>query len=190
MSRYQHARQRTEHRLIQAAITCLFRDGYENLSITAIAQEADVGRGTFYAYFADADAVLLAICKHYFFNLQAEIHTMMEAYDSPEKEQRAWLAAFQGMTQLKAIVQMLNHASASQLVEQFQDVMIQGFKQSLETNAFLYPQWMNLPTDVMATFTAGAVMAVVRKWLNGDLPYPAEDMAGMVYQLLYHQPSG
>lgn len=64
--------------------------------------------------------------------------------------------------------------------------MIEGFRRSLETNLFLYPQWMNLPTDVMATVTAGAMMAVICKWLNGDLAYPAEEVAQMVYQLLYH----
>lgn len=188
MSHYQHARQRTEQRLIQAAVTCLFRDGYEHLTITAIAQEADVGRGTFYAYFADADAVLLAICRHYFFNLQTDVYQTMADYESPEKEKRAWMAAFAGLSELREIIQVLNHAKASSLVERFQDVMIEGFRRSLETNLFLYPQWMNLPTDVMATFTAGAMMAVVRKWLNGDLAYPAEEMAQMVYQLLYHQP--
>lgn len=186
MSIYHQARARTETRLINAAITCLLRDGYARLTVTAIAAEADVGRGTFYAYFTDVDDVLLAISRRYFFQLQQEIHTMMLHYASPEKEQRAWQAAFDQAVQLQPLMLALTHPQAVTLAQRFQVVMIDGFRESLATDSFLYPRWMNLPLDIMATFTAGAVMAVMRQWIAGELPYSAAEMGAMVYQLLYH----
>lgn len=188
MSIYQRPRQRTETRLIEATIICLLRDGFDRLTVTAIAAEADVGRGTFYSYFEDVEDVLLAISRRHFFALQAEIHAMMTQYESPEKEIRAWQAVFEHIARFRPIFQALNHPKAIWLNERFQDVMIEGFKQSLASDTFLYPRWMNLPQDVMAIFNAGAVLTLLRKWMAGHLPYNAEQMGRMVYQLLYHRP--
>jgi hypothetical protein len=40
----------------------------------------------------------------------------------------------------------------------------------------------------MATFTAGAVMSVMRRWFAGELDYSAQELGEMVYRLLYHEP--
>lgn len=186
MSIYEQARSRTRQRIVQAVLTCLLRDGYAHLTVTAIAAEADIGRGTFYAYFPNTDAALLAISGQYFLDLQADVHEMMRRYPSPEKEIRAWRAAFEMAEHLRPLFQTLNHPTASDLAQQFQQVMIEGFRDSLASDAFLYPQWMNLPLDVMATFTAGAVLSTMRRWLAGELAYSAEEMAQMVYKMLYH----
>ena len=186
MSTYEHARRRTENWLLEAALTCLLRDGYERLTVTSIAAEANVGRGTFYAYFADVDAVLLTLSMRGFWHLQTDIHSLMAQHESPEKEIRAWQAAFERAAELKDVLLVLNHPKAVHLAQRFQDVMIEGFKQSLATNTFLYPRWMDLPVEVMATFSAGAVLAVLRKWLAGELAYSPEEMAHMVYRMLYH----
>lgn len=188
MSQYERARKRTENRLIDAAVTCLLRQGYDHLTVKAIADEADVGRGTFYAYFENVDAALLAISRRYFETMQADIHAMMTQYESPEKEIRAWQAAFESATQLQPLIAIMSNPNASHLTESFQDTMIAGFQQSLATDAFMYPSWMNLPLDVMATFSAGAVFAVMRRWLAGELDYSAETMGRMVFKLLYHRP--
>ncbi|MBZ0277159.1 MAG: TetR/AcrR family transcriptional regulator [Anaerolineae bacterium] len=189
MSTYQRPRQRTQTRLIEATITCLLRDGFDRLTVTAIAAEADVGRGTFYSYFEDVEDVLLTISRRHFLALQADVHAMMVQYESPEKEMWAWQMIFERTAQFKLIFEVLNHPRAIWLSERFQDVMIEGFKQSLETDSFLYPRWMDVPLEVIAIFKAGAVLTLIRKWMAGGLPYSAEEMGRMVYQMLYHRPS-
>lgn len=183
---YEKARERTRSYIVDATLVCLLRTGYDKLTVTAIADEADIGRGTFYHYFNDVDDALLAICTDYFLSMQDDIHIMMRDYASPEREIRAWETAFEQAEQLKPLMGALNSSSATQLAEGFRDVMIQGFEASLRTNSFLYPQWMNLPYDVMATFTAGAIISVMQKWFAGDLDYSARELAQMVHKMLYH----
>ena len=190
MSTYARARQRTENRLLDATLTCLLRDGYQRLTVTAIAEAADVGRGTFYQYFHNADDALLTVAGRYFTHMQAEAHAMMAQYESPEKEIRAWQMAYEHAHALKPLFVMLADPDASGLARRFQQVMIAGFEQSLSMDAFQYPTWMALPLDVMATFSAGAVFALMQRWLAGELDYSASEMAAMTYKLLYHQPPG
>lgn len=186
MSTYVQARNRTRQRILQAVLVCLLRDGYARLSVTTIAAEADVGRGTFYAYFSNTDAAILAISQQYFQELHTAVHEMMRHYESPEKEIRAWGMTFEMAEQLKPLFSVLNDPAASDLAHQFQQVMIEGFRDSLASGTFLYPQWMNLPLDVMATFTAGAILTTMQRWLTGELKYSAKEMARMVYRMLYH----
>lgn len=187
MSVYEKARQRTEQRILQAALTCVLQAGYSRLTVTAIANTADIGRGTFYQYFANVDAVLLAVIKQYFDDLQAATHAMMAHYESPEKEIRAWEMAYEHAEQLRTLVTILDDPQASDLAAQVQGVILEGFRESLALNAFAYPQMMQLPLDVMATFSAGAVFALMRRWLAGELVYTAAEMAQMTYKLLYHR---
>ncbi|MEL6407190.1 MAG: TetR/AcrR family transcriptional regulator [Chloroflexota bacterium] len=183
---YEHARERTRRYIIEATIGCLVRDGYNKLSVTKIANEADIGRGTFYRYFANPDEALLAICTQYFLSMQDEMHLFMQDYNSPEREILAWEKGFEQAEQLRPLIDALNHPNATHLATRFRDVMIQGFEASLRTNSFLYPQKMSLPYDVMATFTAGAVITVMQKWFAGDLDYSAHELAHMVHKMLYH----
>jgi AcrR family transcriptional regulator len=186
MTTYERPRRRTEQAIVDATLTCLLRDGYGRLNVTAIAAEADYGRGTFYRYFDSVDDVLLLIFQRQFARMQADIHAMMAALESPEKEIRAWQMVFERLTEIRPLLEVLSHPEAIHLTERFQEMMIAGFVTSLATRAFRYPQWMDLPQDIMATFTAGAVFSVIRKWIGGELPYSAVEMGQMVYKLLYH----
>lgn len=56
-------RRRTRNRaaLVAAARRLFARDGFESTTIAAIAEEADLGFGTFYRYFSDKEAALEAV---------------------------------------------------------------------------------------------------------------------------------
>jgi len=186
LSMYTRRRELTRQHLLKTTIHLLVQDGYDRLTVTALAHHADVGRGTFYRYFADVDAAVLAIAGVYHAELDAYVKQIMAQYESPEKEQRAWVAAFACAEQLAPLFAAVNSVRGRHLYERFQATLIQGFTESLAGGDFLYPQWMDLPLDVMATFTAGAVFAVMQRWFAGDLAYDAATMGQMVYKMLYH----
>ena len=56
---YEHARNRTRNRIVNATVDLIREIGYDKLNISRIADRADIGRGTFYRYFESVDAVLL-----------------------------------------------------------------------------------------------------------------------------------
>lgn len=187
MSIYVHCQERTQRYLMEAAFALLLEVGYEGLSISKIAERADVGRGTFYRYFEDVDAVFMAINAHYHLAMRHAVNDLMTQYESPEKERRAWQAIMGYLEELKPLLKALTSPKAFVLRERFELALLAGFEESLKQGNFLYPHWMQLPVDVMATFTAGAVSSVLKRWFAGELPYSAAELAEMLYKLLYHQ---
>ncbi len=53
--------ERTRTAIMEAALRLFSRDGYEHVSVTAIAQDAGVSRATVYRHFDDKRAVLLSL---------------------------------------------------------------------------------------------------------------------------------
>ncbi len=56
----------TRAKLIQAAITCLHRDGYAGATVGAVAQEAGVSRGALTHQFASKTDLMLAVVREVF----------------------------------------------------------------------------------------------------------------------------
>jgi AcrR family transcriptional regulator len=63
LSRLERKRARNNDALVAAARRLFVRDGFERTTIAAIAEEADLGFGTFYRYFADKESVLRAVLE-------------------------------------------------------------------------------------------------------------------------------
>jgi AcrR family transcriptional regulator len=185
---YERKRDSTRRRILEAAIDLLATVGYDHLTMTAVADAADVGRGTVYRYFGDLDELVLHIFLLYEEQLRGAVYAYMAQEESPRKEYMAWQIAFEQAQMLKPLFQNMHSRDAQLLIRQFENVMTGYFQKSLEQGGFRYPAWMNLPYDVMATFTAGAVMSVMRRWFAGELDYSAQELGAMVYRLLYHEP--
>ncbi len=62
-SRAERKRLRNRDALVVAARGLFARDGFEATAISQIAEEADLGFGTFYRYFSDKEAVLEAVLE-------------------------------------------------------------------------------------------------------------------------------
>lgn len=188
MTTYERRRISTRERIAEATLESLVERGYSRLTISEIAERADIGRGTFYRYFADVDAVLLYVFAREYDYVQAEVDALMLQYESPEREQRAWKLSFSYFARIYAIFSKLRGEDSNALWQKFEQYISERFMISLQKGNFIYAEWMGLPLDVMAYFTAGAVTAVVRRWLSGELNYDSDTMAEMVYKLLYHRP--
>jgi len=159
------------------------------LTISAIAECADIGRGTFYRYFEDVDAVLLYLFAEQYEQVQADVDALMLQYESPERERQAWKRSFGYFAKLYVVFSKLKGEDSNALWEKFEKHTMTQFAVSLQKGNFSYTEWMGLPVDVMATFAAGAVVATLRRWLSGELDYDSDTMAEMIYKLLYHRPN-
>ena len=61
VTRLERKRARNRDALLASARVLFTRDGFEETTIAAIAEEADLGFGTFYRYFTDKEAALAAV---------------------------------------------------------------------------------------------------------------------------------
>lgn len=185
--KYERARKRAHTLIVAATVELLQEIGYEKLNVTRIAERADIGRGTFYRYFNDVDAVIMAIFEFHIGRLYAVVDEILLTYESPTREKIAWQAAFQYLEKLFPIVSQLRGTRTTGLWEQIATYGLHMFTLSLSQRDILYTQNMDLPLDVLAHFTSGALSSLVRGWFSGTLNYSAEEMGTMVFKLLYPQ---
>ena len=76
----------TKAAIVAAAVTLFGKCGYENTSISALAEAAGVGKGTVYSYFKSKDEILLAFCEEDLASLRQEINQKMDPDSSLEEK--------------------------------------------------------------------------------------------------------
>jgi AcrR family transcriptional regulator len=81
VSRIERKRAHNRQALVSAARHLFARDGFEATTISAVAEEADLGFGTFYRYFPDKEAVLRAVLDEG----RAEIDAVLLAPDTDSR---------------------------------------------------------------------------------------------------------
>lgn len=89
-SRNERRRARNRDALVAAARRMFERHGFEGTTIASIAEEADLGFGTFYRYFPDKEAVLFAV----FEAAGAEMDAAVFVEDDPAVPAETALARF------------------------------------------------------------------------------------------------
>lgn len=89
-SRTERRRTRNRQALVSAARRLFVRDGFERTTIAAIAEEADLGFGTFYRYFPDKDAALAAVVD----DVEQDIDAVLLAESAPGETAAGALAGF------------------------------------------------------------------------------------------------
>lgn len=78
-SRVERKRARNRDALLAAARRLFIRDGFERTTIAAIAEEADLGFGTFYRYFPDKESALHAVLEE----AAREVDAVLLSEDDP-----------------------------------------------------------------------------------------------------------
>lgn len=76
---------------MSATIRIILRDGYDKLTITAIAGEANYTRRAFYLHFKNIDDIIDEILIDFFLSTHDEIMNATAHLTSPQREYSAWL---------------------------------------------------------------------------------------------------
>lgn len=186
MNQYQRKREITKRHLMEAGLSLLLQHGYDKLTITAICELADYGRGTFYEYFSDkADFVVQVMVLIFDQNADAVDQSVLEL-PSPQREYFGWVNVFQTIEKYKDFFQSLHGRDYPDLMERYQAHNIKRTKETLEQGIYAYGEIMGLPNSIMAHFVASAMDGVVKYWLSTNCDLSAEDIAGMMFKMLYH----
>lgn len=82
-TRLERRRERTRARLLEGARVLIARDGLDRLTIADVADEADVGFGTFYGYFSSKEELTRALVADALERLGAENDALTRGIDDP-----------------------------------------------------------------------------------------------------------
>lgn len=183
---YVRRREATRRHLMETGMALILQEGYDNVTITRIAEVADYGRGTFYEYFTDKDDLIIQTIETMSVVHEDAINASVAHLDQSQREFQVWVDTFRSFDTYKHIFYSLQGHNISGLMERYIEFRIKRVETALEQGVFAFGAEMNVPTPIIARFLTGAMTEVIRYWLSQNCQPPASDMARMMFNMLYH----
>lgn len=189
LNRFERRKRATRQRLKQAATDLLIEGGGDAISVQAITDRADVGRGTFYLHFQDKDDILWTILREQIDTLHAQIEQEVHT-DQPVEQRvyRIWLKIFQHIHAHRTLISRVLGAQghmliANRFMEYFVALMIDDLTQYVDQIP------ISLPVPFVANYLMGAQIRLIVWWIEQEIDYTPEEMAGMFYRMTTHSPA-
>jgi AcrR family transcriptional regulator len=185
INRHQKRKQRTRTRIMQSAIDLFMEHGYDNVTLSAIAEEADVGRATFYLHFDDKIDMCIAIINQ---NTQHIINMAGENNKDLSMRERSyysWLEMFTVVqTQMPYYFALMGKDMLA-ILQRNREYTVAQYLSNLEQG--LYDIELDLPHEFVANFLAGAVQQVIGWWIAAEFKHAPQEMAEMMYNIIYRE---
>lgn len=175
-------RQQTDDQIIDATLTLLQSQSYDQLAVTEITRLAGVSRMAFYRHFGTKEAVINAIVAQLTQDFQAE------AKELPLNS-AAIARAFFGFIQVNgtAIAVLLNAGLREQFYPPLRDILhdlyVQLFSQAQQSPA-------GPSIDYVADFTASGMLALAIRWIATGLHESIDDMTAIASEMTDAQHAG
>ena len=175
-------RVRRTHRLLSEALLALMAGkSFDEITVQDITQQADLNRATFYLHYASKEELLIA-------TLEEQFDSLVQQIEAETGGQRLWESAVPDRllfhhvganARLYGII--LGQNSLSGVIHRILQYTADYVEKSLRS---VYNDGdLPIPIPIIASHVAGSLFALVRWWLNNNMPYSPEEMADMGQQL-------
>ena len=171
---------RSQKLLFDALLALIAEKDYESITVSEIAERADVARATFYLHFDDKNALLLSSLDTLVESILEEVKGFSERDllgDTPHPA----LVIFDYVERNPALFRVILKGQGGSLVLQRLRVYAAQTAHQVLGNLELTP---SIPPNIIADFVAGALLSVVTGWLEDDMRTPQGEMARMFYGLV------
>jgi len=174
--------QRTRELLQKALMELMSERGYDEITIQEIVDRANVGRTTFYVHFSSKDELLMSCHEVIINELRiAPIHPLSREELLSSETPRGMAAAYRHLLDARAQLYPIFQGKDSLLIlRRIRDWSAQEIGANLR--AIFAEADSAVPIDMLASYLAGAQIALVQWWLEKRQPYTPE----IVAQTLHH----
>jgi AcrR family transcriptional regulator len=172
--------QRTRQLLHNALMALMVEKRYDHITVQDIIDRANVGRSTFYAHFQDKEDLANSNLEHIFGQLSQHLDQM----ESGEQQIVPTLGLFRHVqAQHQLIYTLVKGRGMDLFVEKVQGYWNKKFEAQLEA---LLPQGQKTatPLPIVANYMAGALMTLIKWWMDNQMPYSPERMDEIFHQLV------
>jgi AcrR family transcriptional regulator len=185
-NRFEQRRQKTRQALREVAAALVVEKGYDAVTIQSITERADVGLGTFYVHFANKEEIIWTVIRETFEEMERASRQWLAAMPLEQRDYLNFVGFFQYIGQTGGLLRAVAVGRGSiSLTEFIAEYMAQRAQQRLaESDPFIE---FDVPAEVAAQFMTGALMRLVRWWVETPNEYTAEQMAAMFYKMLFRQ---
>jgi AcrR family transcriptional regulator len=178
----------TRSQLIRAAVELVLEKGYEAVAVQDITDRADLGRGTFYIHFKDKEDVLWSAIQEGLHETEARAHSQFKGRLPPQLEFYGYLNIFRHADLNRSLYRvMLGGQGSAALTARVQAHLAEEYERDVaRIPRKLYAEF-NVPPAILVQVVTGAIIQLVRWWLETPNNASAEEMAGMLYKALHHR---
>lgn len=171
---------RTQKLLTDALIALALEKGYDAVTIKDITERADISYSTFFRRYPDQDkdALLMSILE----NTINELGELMGGSQSPEVGGTILFCHIATHQSLYRV--LLGGLNSSAVVQKVQQMTVDSLLRDSDLRSDPL-----IPPEIAANHIAASALALVKWWLDNDMPYPPEQM-GPIYAALIIHPTG
>ena len=186
---------RTRRQLKESLMALILEKGYDAVTIEDITDRADLGRTTFYLHYRDKEELLLESIDSIAADLIARLPPPEDwrVVDPPEgritggRVNDVILITFQHAAENAQLYRIiLRGEGATKAHARFHSIIHEKAAKLVQENTAAGRLRPNLPTEVFASYFAGALLATITWWLESDTAYAPEEMADM-FRMLFFQ---
>ncbi|GAA4960461.1 AcrR family transcriptional regulator [Nonomuraea thailandensis] len=183
---------RTQAALARALLQLVEEQDLSRITVADVAEHAGVSRSTFYDHYRDVHELAEAACTAMIDNLiealpgdfnvadpAEEATQSLEAFFASLAEHAGLYRALLGPQGSARVADHIRHRSTVAIQERLREA-IDGAGVPERARAVL-----DLPLDVPAAFTAGALIGVAAEWLRGGCPRSPAEMAALTWPLFH-----
>jgi AcrR family transcriptional regulator len=153
-----------------------------------ITDRADLGRGTFYIHFKDKEDVLWSAIQEGLHETEARAHSQFKGGLPPQLEFYGYLNIFRHADLNRSLYRvMLGGQGSAALTARVQAHLAEEYERDVaRIPRKLYAEF-NVPPAILVQVVTGAIIQLVRWWLETPNNASADEMAGMLYKALHHR---
>ncbi|RKP51378.1 TetR/AcrR family transcriptional regulator [Cohnella endophytica] len=185
---------RTKQLLYQALMSLIEEKGFENVTVTDIANRAEVNRGTFYLHYRDVPDMLHQLKEEVFGFIQNAVRTLnpleVREYAYKDEPYPKFIAIFEEVGRHAEFLKVMfgpkgdisfaikvRESIASQIYNKWTPFQ----QQDIDTKLLI-------PRDYLIAYMSSANIGILMHWLASGLNYTPYQMAMMMTRIVNHGP--
>jgi len=165
--------QRTQETLRKALVELILEKGYPKITVQNIIDRANVGRSTFYAHFRDKDDLLVSGFHAWAFDLSQNVEEgdHVRGDDHMIHSRDFFAHADHHRDLYKAMLE----SGGGDLILKVGQEHIQN-RIEVHLNELLGKQEIPIPLPFITHYLAGALLSLIKWWIEEDIPLDATQM--------------
>lgn len=185
---------RTRRALREAMLDLMEEKGYDQVTVEELTDRADIGRTTFYLHYSAKQDLLLEQFGELLDQLVVQLSQIpLSAWGQEgdlksvdDHPNRPICMIFQHAADNKDLYQIvLRGEGVDQASERLQVIMTNAVNTFLSNKLGQEDEQiaLKIPIDLFGNYFAGAMLGVIKWWLEAEMPYSSEQMEEIFFQL-------
>ena len=172
--------QRTRALLQEALLTLIEEKGYAAVTVQDILDRANLGRSTFYMHYRDKDDLLVSGFDHLktLFETSAP-HPQSTSRQAPPRNASLSLAFFRHAAEQQRLYKAMVGKRGGEVVQKYLYQYVADLLKSHLEQRFPGTADLAVPREVVVHYFVSSFLALLRWWLDHDMPYTADQMDAM-----------